>query len=376
MKIRLPLELEQAIIRAVMEGVLHAWQIKPKEFSSTGETIFASLKHYVDKGGPLPVSIDVVKGYVEQGGRVNPEDMEYFTGLRKAPVGRGLDKVLDLARKKQTLSYLIDAAGEQMSEGEFDSGTLNRIMSQYESSQSFEPLGANLDSVIPAPPVGVELKSFPALTKATGGLVGFWIVGGEPGLGKSTFSWQLGIEYARDTDRKVVYYDIDATGESWLKYRTWMMFDKDMKWTKERLSRVYYRSSIRFLEDDMRRIPPPALIVVDSLQTLPTRAGQRRESLDRWLVRLKDKVNQGYDVLAVSEKNREAYDKQPSMQAYKETGEIEYACSVGLMMRGDPELVNSEIDLYIVKNRHGTKRGRVCQISRDKDRVWAYKEGR
>jgi len=376
MKIRLPIELEQAIIRGVTEGILKPWQVKPKEFSSTGESIFEAVKHYIDKGGELPVSLDTIKEYVVQVGQLGPEDMDYFTDLRKSPTGVGLDKVLDLARRKQILSYVIEAAGDDLAEGEFNPDRIKKILEHYESTSTFEPLGSNLDGVMPTPPQGVNLETFPKLSAATGGLVGFWIVGGEPGLGKSTFAWQLGMEYARGAERNVIYYDIDATGREWLIYRTWLMCGKDLNKTRDYLSRIYLRPSIKFMEDDLRKIAPPALIVVDSLQTLPTRSGQRRESLDRWLVRLKDKVNQGYDVLAVSEKNRDSYDKEPSMKSFKETGEIEYACSVGLVFKGDPEFPEDPIGLHLVKNRHGNKRGYITRLERRKDVIWAFKEGK
>lgn len=369
MKTKLPLDIEHVLLRGVMEGAFRAHNVNDKELSNEGRIVFEAIKRFLHAHPNEVPTIDVIKlNAVELG--LTTDNFEYFTGLRRVPTGKGVEQAVDIARRRMLLDRLMEKAGAQVADSKFNPSELRDILDSFETLDKLEPIG--FDGV--DPPSGVPLKTFPMISEATNGLMGFWTIGGEPGLGKTALAWQIAMEYSRDSASNVLYYDLDSTGRAWLQHRTFLACNRDEKKARAYLSRIYHRPSIYSLEDDLRRIRPPALVVVDSIQTLPSKSGQKRETLDRWLARFKMKVGEGYTVLAVSEKNRESYDTRPSMKDFKESGEIEYACSVGIMLKGDPDNYDPNIEVHLVKNRHGAKKGRVCYIVRDPVLKWVFNE--
>lgn len=200
-----------------------------------------------------------------------------------------------------------------------------------------------------------------------------WIVGGEPGVGKSTLAWQIALELAKNIP--VLYYDLDGTGLGDLVERTRMIFGGSKKKAMKALKRFYYREDIAQLDNDLNLIKPPAMIVTDSMQTLPTNLMHRRSSLDKWLVDFKGIVKRGYSMFIVSEVGRGSYGKV-YMESFKETGELEYAGSLCARMTGDIEDEEEPIEFHILKNRHGPKHGHITNLERDPKKDWLFLEKR
>ena len=141
------------------------------------------------------------------------------------------------------------------------------------------------------------------------------------------------------------------------------------------MKQVHYRESILHLENDLNLIKPPALFVIDMMQSLPTMVNHRRNSLDKWLVQFKEVVKRGYSAFIVSEVPRGSYGKA-TMESFKETGELEYAGSLCARMMGDAEDDDEPIEFHIMKNRHGKTHGHIINLERDKKKVWWFKETR
>ncbi len=371
MKQRLPIELELAVLRAVGEGLLRPEQAREEEFSLEGQQVLASMKDlYVGE----PLSIDGVILHAQSVQGFDPAlSRDYVVGLEGVKLGDEIVRTLRVVRDKQMLVALTNEAGEQLSNGNIvDPVKLKQIIEGHDLlSTPLVAMEKEMDSI--AEPVdGWPIASLPTISEIAGGLHGYWVIAGEPGMGKSTLAWQFALEAGRVAP--VLYYDLDATGKEWLAWRTRKICKGDMEMFDRALSQIYYRPSISSLEDDLRIVPAPALVVIDSLQTLPTSVKFRRTALDQWLHRLKEVVHRGYTVLGISEKPRLEYGKV-GMGAFKESGEIEYACSVGAQLEGDPDDREGPVKFWIVKNRHRKKKGYIATIRRCPDKGWWFIEG-
>jgi len=62
------------------------------------------------------------------------------------------------------------------------------------------------------------------------------------------------------------------------------------------------------------------------------------------------------------------------MGAFKESGEIEYACSLGAQMQGEPDDPSGPVKFHIVKNRHRKQKGYIVTLRRCPDLSWWYRE--
>jgi len=194
--------------------------------------------------------------------------------------------------------------------------------------------------------------------------------GGDPGVGKSTLAFQLALEMNEHMD--VLYYDLDGTGLEWFIERGRSIYGSTSKF-KNSTANVYVRSGIATLDSDLMRFKSPALLIIDSLQTLPTNLFHRRSSLDKWLIDFKAIHKRGFTVILVSEVGRNSYG-EPGLDSFKETGEIEYACSFGCILTGDPEEEDEPVEFHIVKNRHSKRKGHILDLERDERKVFWFVE--
>lgn len=221
---------------------------------------------------------------------------------------------------------------------------------------------------LPDPPTGLQLKSLPLLLQRTGGIYGSWVVGGEPKLGKTALCWQLTLDASTTNDIPAIYYDLENSFAVMMDH-TRAMFRGDLKKIKEVTKRLYHRDSIRTLEQDLQRVPPPAIVVVDHIQRLSSSVQFQKASLDRWIHKLDGLKKRGYTVLMISEISRANYNSDAYIGSFKESGEIEYAAETGIqLLRGPGETV----EVHVVANRHRPFRGLASLVQRYND--WAFKE--
>jgi hypothetical protein len=197
-----------------------------------------------------------------------------------------------------------------------------------------------------------------------------WAIGGEPGVGKSTLACQISLIAGQHMP--VLYYDFE-NGTNVLVSHMYTGLKQDKERLTKYTQRLYMRESIRTLEADLISVPAPALIVVDSLQKLPTRTDQRRTGLDQWVHRFEQLKKRGYTVILLSELNRGGYQGAGGKikYSYKETGEIEYSgdfCIELRESRKDKELT----ELWVVKNRHFQEKGHIVNLERVN--AWWFRE--
>lgn len=356
-------ELESALMSLILRGLLDPGELDPKELSKTGRTVLAAAVSMLGRGVECPldhrplarVAIDVAGG--------DPSEVKrYLQGVTNASL-KSPTEVLALVRNKQLLVRIINEAGRQLSTLEFDPGVFGGFVG--ESGTPLAPLSEVLGESTPTMPVGTEIKSLPVLSERSGGIFGVWAIAGAPGVGKSALAEQIALDVGQRMP--VLLYDFE-NGTAVLLYRAFHVFGRRLA---DLGTRIFLRESIRTLDADLVGVPPPALVIVDSVQKLPASVEYRRTGLERWVHRLEGLKKRGYHVLLVSEVGRSHYGSDPSVGAFKETGEIEYSADLGIQLveAGD----ESSVEVHIVKNRHHAHRGLAVVLHRVKD--WWFREG-
>lgn len=355
--------LEKLVLSAAMRGLVPHTDIHPEELSKVGAVVHKAIAHlrsYEDAPDDLPIA-SVQSTAAEILGADHREIDAYIKSASSLCAGQEAGDLLRTVRRKTLLVDVLNEAGNQLATGEIDLGKLEGTLEEDEST-SRELLSASdlLVDGIPKEPHGLELKSLPLLTEASGGLMGMWAVASEAGVGKSTLAVQLAVDYGRVGP--VLYYDME-NGPEVMLYRIGKRFKGDVKQARLASRNLYFRESIRTLTDDLRALKGRrCLVVVDSLQKLPTNAEHRRVSLDLWVHRFERLKKKGHTVILISEKNREEYG-QASQRGFKETGEIEYSADFGFHLIQEKHMPSMS-NLIVVKNRHRPILGSICALER------------
>ena len=236
---------------------------------------------------------------------------------------------------------------------------------------------------------------FSALDHKLSGLRGITVLGGPPKVGKSVFALNVALEVARKGGT-VHYYDIE-NGMHFVMLRLLSNFysktfeqlradnDHAERWEAdlaEKIPEFHLCTDYSKMKPDLiaRQAQlvgaEKTLIVLDSLQKLPPLAKQRRDSLDTWLRELEQiKQSPAITILLISELSRgenEAHYKNPSLGAFKESGDIEYTADLALQFLKDKG--NSEhMILHCVANRHGLS-GKIAKYSYEQFKHWRWVE--
>jgi hypothetical protein len=336
--------------------------------SKEGRSVLAALQRVINADTVFPVSLRTVLAAATDVDGAERKAIARLIGsiaraLSQAAGSGTVNELVQAVRDKKTLQELINRSGQQLASGKLDVPALEAVFAALPPTERLESAAELVADGIPAEPSGLSLEDhFKRIHEATGGLFGLWAIGGEPGLGKTTFCWQLSLIAARAMP--VLYYDLDGTGTAALLRWTYLICGKRSNKMRKALKDVHLRDSIRTLGADLHSLSRPSLVVIDSFQTLPTLANHRRTSLDDWLVQFKGLIKQGHTVLITSEKNRAAYG-HVGLGDFKETGEIEYAASLGAHLSGDPLEEDEPVTFTIVKNRHRNRKGQVTELARD-----------
>lgn len=139
------------------------------------------------------------------------------------------------------------------------------------------------------------------------------------------------------------------------------------------LNRRFFRRMVDHYVVAAESTKKPLLVLVDSLQKLPQEAGtDRRHGIDNWLKCFEQTRANAYSIIiAVSEIPRAAPDPKtkkvwdPETARYKESGEAEYTCDLGLMLnplnghRGGP------VEILANQTRDGTSPGHIGTFMSD-----------
>ena len=338
--------------------------VSPEELSKSGRVVLSAAAALLESGNKAPLSAKSVwLTCVDVLGGDRGIFRDYLKIILDAGGGVETEEILRRVRCKQLLVEVINEASGQLTKGNLDTPAILALLKP--EHETLTPLASTVTDDLPDPPSGISIKTLPGLSEKCGGLFGFWAVAGEPGVGKSTLAWQLSLDIGRQIP--VLYYDFE-NGDRVLLYHTAEAFGHDVERIRSLTARLYYRDSIRSLDTDLSVIPPPALIVIDSVQKLPAHIEYRRQGLDKWVHRFETLKKQGYTILLVSEMNRASYGRDPYVGVFKETGEIEYSADFGIQMVDQ----GGYIQLYLVKNRHFPFKGHAVTLKRVNS--WWYQE--
>ena len=360
-------ELEQEILCAIMSGVASSDAVTAEELSAHGKAVFRAIALLREQtpAGPLAPRA-VLLAATDVLGASRGEIQNYLASL--APTGvSGVAEILQKVRDKQALVELINAAGKQLQEGSLDLRILLPLLSR-EGGSPLETVADRIEGGLPDPPQGLAIKSLPRLTHESGGIYGMWVIGGMPKVGKSTLAWQIALDVGQALP--VLFYDYE-NGFAVLMDHTASIYKGDLDAIRSATQNIYYGDSVRTLDRDLASVPSPALVVVDSVQKLPSSIEHKRQGLDRWMHRFEALKKRGYSILLVSELSRAYYGSDAYIGGYKETGEIEYTADTGLQLIGDRDGV---AELHVVANRHRRFRGFLTNLVRKRDWLWKEQE--
>ena len=355
-------DLEKLALCAVMRGVVPDSELHEDELSKLGKLILKAVRHlrsYEDAPEELPVaSIQATASEIL--GADHHEVRDYTASCFALAAGREAGDLLRAVRQKSILVQVLNEAGNQLATGTLDLGKISESLSQEDDVRKLLSASELLANGLPEEPTGLQLKTLPLLSQASGGLMGMWAVASEAGVGKSTLAVQLAVEYGRVGP--VLYYDME-NGPDVMLYRVGKRYGGDVAKARQATKNIYFRESIRSLSDDLRSMGKrKCLVVVDSLQKLPTSVDNRRSSLDVWVHRFERLKKQGHTVILISEKNREQYG-EATQRGFKETGEIEYSADFGFHLLPEKGM-DTMSKVIIVKNRHRPHSGSVCYLER------------
>lgn len=355
-------DLEKLALCAVMRGVVPDSELHEDELSKLGKLILKAVRHlrsYENAPEELPVaSIQATASEIL--GADHHEVRDYTSSCFALAAGREAGDLLRAVRQKSILVQVLNEAGNQLATGTLDLGKISESLSQEDDVRKLSSASELLANGLPEEPTGLQLKTLPLLSQASGGLMGMWAVASEAGVGKSTLAVQLAVEYGRVGP--VLYYDME-NGPEVMLYRVGKRYGGDVEKARQATKNIYFRESIRSLSDDLRSMGKrKCLVVVDSLQKLPTSVDNRRSSLDVWVHRFERLKKQGHTVVLISEKNREQYG-EATQRGFKETGEIEYSADFGFHLLPEKG-IDTMSKVIIVKNRHRPHSGSVCYLER------------
>lgn len=354
-------ELEQALVSALLRGHISLDDIPVTSLSKNGQAVCAGVEFLVEKKAQAPyASALIVSTACDVAGGDSSELRPYVDFALKQQVAGEPGAVVKHLYQQRALSEIMSEASRQLATKEFDPGAFSEKLSgKYEDDDELIPACDMLvNDELPPEPTGYPIPSLPRLTEASGGLMGVWAVGGKAKMGKST----LGVQIALDMPIPVLYYDLENGNHVTINRMGHVCGSKEAY--KERTKRFYIKNKITRKKLDAalktKKMKPPALIVIDSIQKLPTKADQRRTGIDEWLRKFEQLKADGYSVLLISEVN--------GTGQYKETGEIEYTVDFGMQLQRD----GGSIVATVVANRHREMNGDLCYLERVNK--WKWKE--
>jgi hypothetical protein len=359
----LPPDLERGVLHGMMTGVVETDVVEEDELSREGQMVYKAILAL--EGTPPPYTQKaVLSAAVDVLGLHQAEVKKILGEVVKEKIGAEGKTLVNALRDKQALTALVNEASAQLAEGRVDEQALLATLEGAKRSE-MKPACEYLADGIPDDPTGVIIPDLPQIMKATGGVFGMWALGGEPGAGKSTLGLKITRAYA-EAGKPVLYYDFE-NGINVMLNHLGHAVGKDLDALKRITERIYFRDTIKTLYQDLSAVGAKCLVVVDSIQKLPTTVEYRRVGLDRWIVRFEALKKQGHDVLLLSEKNRGSYG-DAKQSGFKETSEIEYAADLGAQLI---EIDEGVIEFHIVKNRHRQKKGLISTLVWNN---WSYEE--
>jgi hypothetical protein len=361
--------LERMLLVAMMRGEVPVDVVEKAELGREAQWLHLAIKKLGSKKDKK-LTLQAVATMAEEEG-AEPEVIRPFLKKMAGLEPEGAREILRAVRQRQALVTLMNEASRQLGESKLDPAALqNAIRIETEDDEDPTLFAEDVEDA----PEGPDLGPLKKISKASGGLMGFWVIAGDPGAGKSTLALQIAAIAAGKHKWPVAYCDAENSKRV-MRYRLQRQLPKD-KYPKaaKRIRYVDMRGFTTEIPAFIQAHKPPALIVIDPLQKLPTRVDHKRESLESWLRRFEDWAKDGYMVLALSEKDRATYGTATSKLG-KETGEVEYSAWFGFHMVGG-KTEDDPVSIVVKKNRHRSEKGHVVDLVRDEKRPLWFNEQR
>lgn len=352
--------LEQELIASIVCGAASPSILDPKELSKIGRIVHSAVTQLAKNGLSAPFKLSTIYAHcLANLGAPEADTKEFLRTIQEIYRSKDHKVLIRVSKQKAALVEILNEASKQLGNGLVDLKKFNEIAEkQKDAGEKLVPMS----ELKPGdPPMGAEIESLPTISAAARGVQGVWIIGGREGVGKSTLMLQIAIELAQQ--QPVIYYDVDGTGETWMRYRIEQAVGKENYIEASR--HIYYRPFIDTLDSDLASLPNPSSIVVDSIQTLPYQINQRRSSVDSWLSTFKGLTNKGITVLITSELSWEGH--------YKESSGINYAGALNAVLEVD-EANDDFLHFVVKKNRHGPKKGHIATLIRNATRPMWFEE--
>ena len=251
-----------------------------------------------------------------------------------------------------------------------------------------------------------RLTGFNDFDNKLGGFTsGLYIIGGRPGVGKTTFLDQIAYELSENTPVFFISYEqnrvhfaakqiarlatlmgLDIVSNDILKGRVSKEIIKVMDYYCESQRDIYIYSDSPTIDEIQRRVEQfeydtgkSPIIIVDFIQKVPSSRSNIKDAVDETVSKLQYFTSDGKRTsILVSSFNRAAYYSPVTMDSFRESGNIEYAADVMMgfqyevqsskLFKSDgkqnekieaikkAELENPrKIDLVCVKNRYGNQ---------------------
>jgi len=359
--------LERMLLVGMAKGEVPVDVITKSELGREAQWLHLALTKLRKKNGK-PLTLHALATLAEEEG-AEPELLRPYLKKMQGVEPDSARDILRAVRERQSLVALMNEASRQLGESKLDPAALQETL-RLEVEEEEDPSLYSEDEE--AEPEGPDLGSLKRLSKATGGMMGFWVIAGDPGTGKSTLALQIAAIAAGLHRWPVAYCDAENSKRV-LRYRLQRQLpEAKYRETAKRIRYVDMRSFTTAIPAFLQEVKPPALIVIDPLQKLPTKVEHKRESLESWLRRFEDWAKDGYMVLALSEKDRATYGTATTKLG-KESGEIEYSAWVGIHLVGG-KTEHDPVSLVLKKNRHRPMKGHIVDLVRDEKRPLWFKE--
>jgi hypothetical protein len=359
--VKVATKLEHELLAAVVRGAASPSIVDPKELSKIGRIVHNAIVQLSQNGLSAPFKLATIFTHcISNLGAPEEDTREFLRAVQTVYTSQDHKVLLKVAKEKETLVGLLNEASKQLGSGLVE---LRKFSEIVEKNQEAGDIPSSLAETPYEgdPEPGFICESLPTIMQATRGVQGVWIIGGREGVGKSTLGLQIAIEAQHVMP--VLYYDVDGTGVQWVRYRVTQAVGQEN--FEEATRSMFYRPFIQSLDSDLLSFKAPAMIVVDSIQTLPYEAKHRRSSVDSCLKAFKALTNKGYIVLIISELSREG--------EYKESSGINYAGALNAELRAS-ENDNELLEFVIKKNRHGPLKGHITTLTRNQQHPFWLEE--
>ena len=172
----LNLELEKAVLYAVMHGKMDIKNVNRLELSKLGQCIYGAIAGLGTGGTQAIKPKTVYLAATEVHNADGPEIKAYLKEIEQGEIPE-IQAIHGALARKKVITTLVNEATDQVASGEYSLLALKGLLdAQTHSRNTLIPLCEEMDGEV-KPPEGMPIPCLPRITQATGGLFGVWLIG-------------------------------------------------------------------------------------------------------------------------------------------------------------------------------------------------------